>query len=284
MACAKPFIRAYKKQGSLVYMPTPCGYCASCRRDKITMWSDRIGFEMLSKGVSTFLTLTYSDDFLPKDKSVHLEEWQTFHDRLRHKKGVPKYSYFVSSEYGSENYRPHYHICLLGFDWSNPRLYKALYDSWSENGVPKGFMECDFLNPARIRYTVKYISKELRGDCKAEYEELGLLPLFHTMSKGIGKQFFFDNLDTIRKFRGYYVNGKLRPLPRYYADLLRLYEDDNRSDFDKTKKMSALYFNRTSEYWNCYLPPLYKDSVFENTKLLTHLEKVELLQDRNTIG
>lgn len=272
MSCAKPFLRLMVRDGVKVNVPLPCGYCASCRRDKIRMWSDRLSFESIGKP-STFLTLTYDDAHCPKD-GVRLSDWQRFHDRLRHKVSF-KYKYYVTSEYGSVNYRPHYHVCLIGFDWRVKENYMAIDYAWEG----KGFFDCSSLNPARIRYTLKYISKELKGNMTDEYVSRGLNPLFHTMSKGIGRDFFFQNIDQLRKQKGYFMDGKLRPLPRYYADLLRLYDDLPRSEFvklfDKYKTVSS---------FNAYLPPVrYSEDDLHDNVRNEHLEKLDALDEFNTI-
>ena len=147
MACVKPFQKLiwFSKMNMRVPVPVPCGHCPACRRDKISMWSDRLAFEAIGKP-SAFLTLTYNDDHLPEDKSVSFEDWQRFHDRLRHYPGVPKYKYFVTSEYGSVNFRPHLHVCIIGLDALSWSTWKAIDHAW-EN---KGFFDIAPLSSARI--------------------------------------------------------------------------------------------------------------------------------------
>lgn len=121
--------------------------------------------------------------------------------------------------------------------------------------------------------------KELKGHLKNDYEKLGLKPLFHTMSKGIGRKFFFDNLEFISKHKGYYADGKLRPLPRYYADLLRIYDELSNSDFSKLfSKYKEKVFN-----YNIYSVPLFNDDVIADFSRLRHLDKMDFLDDFNTI-
>lgn len=256
-------------------VPLPCGYCAACRRDRLNMWIDRLTFEASGKP-STFLTLTYDDKHLPPDKSVHLEDWQRFHDRLRHKVQV-KYKYFVTSEYGSQTFRPHMHACLIGLSWENFDTYQKIYDAW-EN---KGFISCSTLNPSRIRYCLKYISKEWKNEYKNDYELRGLKPLFHTMSKGIGRDWLFEHIDDIRKNGGYYVNGKLRPIPRYYQDLLHVRDDLTPRDFIKYCDKYKQYNKVGKDYSPMYSHIL--DSSFTDSARLNHLEKKEFLDEFNTL-
>lgn len=279
MACSKPFIRVFPSKyfGQKIYIPLPCGHCAACRRDRINAWVDRLSFEALGKP-STFLTLTYDDEHLPPDKSVSYDDWKKFHDRLRHYKGVPKYKYFVTSEYGEVNYRPHMHVCLIGFDWRKPHLYDSIFRAWNN----KGFFSCSCLNPARIRYTLKYMHKELVGSYQNDYEKLGLKPLFHCMSKGIGRKFFFENIDEIRKHNGYFVKGKLRPLPRYYADLLRLRDGETQKDrihrmLTYAEKFQPVVDKRFSDYYNIFNAPMFPDSVISDTAREHHLLRQEAI-------
>lgn len=280
MACAKPFLRRVRRKGVDLFIPVPCGYCAACRRDKIRMWQDRLCFEAVGKP-STFLTLTYDDAHLPEDKSVHLEDWQRFHDRLRHCKGVPKYKFFCTSEYGSVNFRPHMHVCLINFDWQRFELYKAIDHAWEG----KGFFDCSTLNPARIRYALKYMAKELVGDYKNEYELRGLKPLFHTMSKGIGRDWFFAHKEQLKAQKGYFLDGKLRPLPRYWRDLILGEEDLTNHDFverfDKWFRRSADVTEY--EHWNSYRLPLFDEFRLADDARLSRLYRQELLDFKKIV-
>lgn len=198
MACNKPFLKQVKKSGILHFLPIPCGYCAACRRDKINMWSDRITFEADTIGKpSAFVTLTYEDSSLPLG-GVSKEDVQNWLKRLRYYSGV-KFKYYLASEYGEENklnealpnnqrWRPHYHVILLGFDIGKRSNRLALDKSWKF-----GFIQADYLIPARVRYTLKYVSKELKNKKlnDVDYINAGLEPLFHLSSKGIGRDWFF---------------------------------------------------------------------------------------------
>lgn len=195
MACNKPFMRFFRRgTADRQYdysVPVPCGRCAACRRDLVTMWADRCTFEMqYHKDRSTFLTLTYTDDNLPSDNSVHPEDWKHFKDRLRKNLGkFPKY--YMTAEYGTQSYRPHYHAMLFGLDWQKKKVYEAIEKAWSKHGKPLGYISVSYLNPSRVRYCLKYMEKEYNSKFIADCETLGLAPIFHFMSKGIGRQWFF---------------------------------------------------------------------------------------------
>lgn len=117
----------YKDSETSPYMYTvPCGKCAECRSFSQNEWFTRLSFELDSLykrgGISVFLTFTYNDDFLPVyhdyDANFHFPcfRWSdvtTFLNRLKvacnRAFGPHSYKYFVTSEYGSNTQRPHYH-------------------------------------------------------------------------------------------------------------------------------------------------------------------------------
>ena len=102
----------------------PCGSCEECRNSKKADWQTRISFEISSLyrrgGCAVFLTFTYSDKCLPHYKDgdfcvscFNHKDVLRFLNRLkvnayRHF-GKGSYKYFVTSEYGKNTKRPHYH-------------------------------------------------------------------------------------------------------------------------------------------------------------------------------
>lgn len=226
MACNKPFLR-YFNRGTDVYsaavaVPVPCGRCAACRRDLVTMWSDRCTFEMqYHKDRSTFLTLTYKDDTLPSDNSVHQDDWNHFKDRLRKNLGRST-KYYMAAEYGSLSYRPHYHAMLFGLDWQKKDVYEAIEKAWSKHGKSLGYISVDYLNPARVRYCLKYMEKENDPELLADYASRGLAPLFHFMSKGIGRQWFFRPQERNRDAWWLLCQRKVAPFASLLSRITRL--------------------------------------------------------------
>lgn len=150
-----------------------------------------------------------------------------------------KFRYFQTCEYGEQTFRKHYHVCLTNIDAFDKLDVEAIYNSWCDSdGEPIGIFTLDGLLPARIRYTVEYISYETPAMSKM-YKALGLKPLFHSMSKGIGSDWVYAHADEIRATKGYYSNGTLRPLPRYYQDKLGMITVNE-------------YVNRLDDIWKSY--------------------------------
>lgn len=246
MACDSPWLRLIRARNSKIgydyFMPTPCNNCRGCIKDYIQSWSDRCTFETQTQDrPSAFVSLTYNDDNLPKNHSVCHDDISRFMKRFRYylSKGDKQRNLriYVASEYGLEDFRPHYHCQFFGFDPQNSFDMNALYLAWSSKKNPIGFFEADYLNPGRVRYCFKYVSKEKNPDYYDDIEKRGLEPLFHTMSNGIGFDWFMQNIDHILKNRGYIVNGHLRPLNRYYMDLFKLITEE--SPYETINKVKA---------------------------------------------
>jgi len=60
-----------------------CGQCIGCRLERSRRWAVRCMHEAQMHRYSCFLTLTYSDEFLPSDGTLVLKDFQDFMKRLR---------------------------------------------------------------------------------------------------------------------------------------------------------------------------------------------------------
>lgn len=60
-----------------------------------------------------------------------------------------------------------------------------------------------------------------KEQAKELYDDQGLERPFGKASKGLGRKYLAENLDYIRENGGYYVRGKIRPIPQYYKDLIQ---------------------------------------------------------------
>ena len=93
MKCTSPF----KKVIDGVIRELPCGQCMACRLNHARMWSIRISHEASCHTHNVFLTLTYDDEHLPSDGSVHKRDLQLFFKRLRKELKGAKLRYFCFS-------------------------------------------------------------------------------------------------------------------------------------------------------------------------------------------
>lgn len=152
-----------------IYEAVPCGKCLLCRDKKAKEWTTRARCEdMTATYPPLFVTLTYANEFLPKDgvEKKHLqnflkrfrENWlRMFGERL-------DLRYFACAEYGSNFGRPHYHLQL----WNVPndtvnespmtqRVYDCVSKSWSE---PVTLSEFKKLLPMhQLYYNGRYYKK-----------------------------------------------------------------------------------------------------------------------------
>jgi hypothetical protein len=220
--------------------------------------------EAKSHDHNCFITLTYSDDHLPADRSLDYVHWQKFFKRFRrrvtprnpHPKGSPERAafqrehgirFYMCGEYGERLGRPHYHACIFNYDFPDKRLWKLsetgekLYRSDLLEELWKyGFSSigtCTFQSAA---YVARYIMKKRTGeDAKDHYhwtDDSGVrhykLPEFTEMSRrpGIGSYWFDSFAGDVYPADEVIINGKSCRPPRYYDNRLKardvgLYEE-----------------------------------------------------------
>lgn len=131
-----------------VGISVPCGKCLACLERKRNTWSYRLEYELKSHYFATFVTLTYSDENLPKDLSVSRRELQLFIKLLRFHLKKP-IRYYAIGEYGTKYGRPHYHLIIYGLHHILDA--KLVQDVWK-----KGHTLCIDANPKTINYITKY--------------------------------------------------------------------------------------------------------------------------------
>lgn len=228
MKCLSPLL-VKDKYGQLVH--APCGQCIHCRLNYARQWSIRIAHEQLKYGSNCcFLTLTYADEFLPADHSIHKRDLQLFLKRFRKSLGVSKIRYFGCGEYGGKFGRPHYHICVFGVPIDS-KIFKNRHVHY-EKGKPCGH-HCDLsawpygkvhigsLTPESANYCAGYILKKVKGKHADEYySALGIEPEFVLMSRkpGIGQSYVSSHGDYYKVHPYVTIKGCKYPLPRYYVD------------------------------------------------------------------
>jgi len=193
----------------------PCGKCVGCRLEKARQWAMRCYHESLMWEKNCFLTLTYNDENLPKDGSIHKEDFQKFMKLLRYNFPEDKIRYYHAAEYGevcavcgktkrfpgAKDYckctvfvktlgRPHYHACLFNFDfpdkeyWSMGKHGDKLYVSKKCNEIwGKGYTVLGDVTFESAEYVARYIMKKINGDMK-EAHYAGKNPEICTMSRG----------------------------------------------------------------------------------------------------
>lgn len=207
-------------------LAVPCGKCIGCRLEKSRQWAMRCMHEASLHADNCFLTLTYDDVHLPADGSLVKRDLQLFLKRLRYRYADKRIRYYGCGEYGEQLSRPHYHLCVFGFVFSDCYLFKrgahalyvsdALTDLWGKGHCTVGDLTFD-----SAAYVARYCTKKVNGPLADDHYK-GRQPEFSVMSlrPGIGADWY-------RKFKSdcfpsdwLVVNGHKCKPPRYYERLL----------------------------------------------------------------
>lgn len=237
-------------------MIIPCGKCIGCLLDRSLNWAVRCEHEALYHEENYFLTLTFSDKFLPSDYSLRSWHLQDFWKRVRHAldaeadffDGVfvgadaPRFKYYAAGEYGDENFRPHYHATVFGLplkmlgnlDYHAKSGDFTLYrSSFLERLWPWGFSSVAPMTFETAAYVARYCCKKAfkKPD---EYAEVGLLPERSWISKGLGRS-WYDEFAAETWRDDYIVNsrGHQMAVPRTY---MRWLEAQDLSAAERIKK------------------------------------------------
>ena len=212
----------------------PCGKCVSCKLDYAREWSTRITHEMQTAGIGCFITLTISDAHMVYPPTVYKRTIQLFIKRLR-KRVKQKFKYFACGEYGTGRQRPHYHICVMGYDFPDKQFWKKtpagseiFRSAILEKVWTYGYAHLGELNFQSAGYAARYTLKKSRKKDEyvhiADYNEdtgeikktYGLNAEFITMSKGIGLEWWNKyKTDTDKDYLSVDYDKKVK-VPRYY--------------------------------------------------------------------
>jgi len=123
-----------------------------------------------------FITLTYNDDHLPSDQSLHHRDFQLFFKRLRKKYEHLKIRYYMAGEYGENYGRPHFHACIFGWQPSDLKPWKKTGDSqlyrsqeleslWVDNnGNSIGFTSVGSVTFESAAYVARYIMQKQNSE------------------------------------------------------------------------------------------------------------------------
>lgn len=208
---------ALSLEDRIEHLCIPCGQCIGCRLSHARDWTGRIICEsQLYDGSSSlvdydcsscFVTLTYSDTYLPRTEgylgTLVKKHFQNFMKRLRKSIYPKKVRFYACGEYGEKYQRPHFHVILFGYLPEDLVMFSdefghKLYISESLQKLWKfGFVSIGNLTFDSAMYVAGYVTKKITGD-KAESHYLGREPEFSLMSRkpGIGKdwieQFYGD--------------------------------------------------------------------------------------------
>lgn len=221
----------------------PCGRCPNCLKRRIDGWVFRLSYHMRSVKSSFFVTLTYDNASCPVSDNgfmtLRSRDVQLYFKRLRRSLGdsssVPdnlRLKYYVSGEYGTKTFRPHYHAIVFNADPD------SIVKCWHH-----GHVDVRPVNTSRIAYVLKYITKYRMSKRQSLHARDDRVRPFSFMSKGLGRS-WLDNPDNLLKHKGNTDQPFLRlpggqriAIPRYYKSRLYTAEELERI----ADNMASLY-------------------------------------------
>lgn len=239
MECNYP--RTLSKNYNIITVP--CGKCIACRINRTTMWTNRLLHELGEwKEGSSFVTLTYDEDYLPGNNSLVKSDLQKFFKRLRKDLDLEdrKIKYYACGEYGEKYGRPHYHAIIYGLPIDDQELIK---ENW-----PYGMIKVGTVTQHSCRYVAGYIQKKYGGDlAKEKYGDNQ--PPFQLQSQGLGLNWALKNRNNLQK-NGYITSqGKKFPVPKYYVKKLDIVIDNDKTNKEIIEKSEKLekYINKNNK-------------------------------------
>lgn len=237
MVCIKPISVINPKTNSPMYVP--CGRCMACRINKTQEWVIRLEMEKMTTEKTSFVTLTYDDNHLPKDQGLHKKDLQLFFKRLR-KLGLT-FRYYAVGEYGEKEQkyydpideeliqlgkinphgRPHYHVLFFGQDFRDDDDFLCLQKAWflcsPEYWIIHRSKLIGDTSSGSIRYVCDYMQKKQYG-LNSVKEYWNSLPPFSLNSQKLGLDAFDKNIDTFKEHGFIMYNGHKCPIPRYFRE------------------------------------------------------------------
>lgn len=254
MACYHP-LTAYRERGreggQLTFKPpsrdfdklsVPCGQCIGCRLDRSLQWAVRCMHEASLHDENSFITLTYSQEHLPEDGGLHVEDFQKFMKRLRKRFEPRRIRFFHCGEYGEELQRPHYHACLFNVDFPDKVPHKKVPGGYLYTSAllqklwPLGFSTCGDVTFESAAYVARYVTKKVTGEaakghyCNRETGEV-IAPEYTTMSRrpGLAREWLDKYLEDVFPFDEVIVSGRPVKPPRYYETFYQLEDPEGHS-------------------------------------------------------
>lgn len=147
----------------------PCGKCVDCLKKKARDWRFRLGAETLHgcKRGAIFVTLTFSDRFLPRD-SVTLGKYiRRFYDRFRKRYNVSPRYWLITESGKDDRYTHRLHLHGVFFDppfflsnsvhKSFTKMNRILRGLWKYGNTFVGYFSFKTCN-----YCLKYLLKSFK--------------------------------------------------------------------------------------------------------------------------
>lgn len=150
----------------------PCGKCLSCQISKSNEYAVRAYLESKQYKNNCFVTLTYNNEKIPKNRSLIKRDLQLFWKRLRKSLGGVKIRYLACGEYGPCTLRrPHYHAIIFNYKPDDLEYFKKS-DNYEGNlftskKIEKiwgnGFVLIGNVTFESAAYVARYVTKKAYG-------------------------------------------------------------------------------------------------------------------------
>ena len=247
MPCYSP-LKAQRDSAGVTILPAsavlfnlrvPCGQCVGCRLERSRQWATRIMHEASLHRSNVFVTLTYSNEHVPEDGSLHYDHFQRFMKRLRKRFAPSTVRFYMCGEYGENYSRPHFHACLFNCDFDDKVIWKLSSSGFHiyrsavlESLWPYGYSSIGDVTFESAAYVARYVMKKITGQAAERHYEVvsretgeifSRTPEFNRMSlkPGIGGG-WFDKYTSDVFPRDYVVVNKHEcRVPRYYDRLFK---------------------------------------------------------------
>ena len=244
----------------------PCGQCIGCRLTRSVIWATRCVHEQQMHDRNCFLTLTYDDKHLPNDRSLKHEHFQKFIRALRKKIYPKRVRYFMAGEY-TDDWRPHYHAIIFGYDFPDKvrtlqnDIGNSYYISSQVSEVwKKGFHIITDTNFETAAYVARYCTKKITGDLADEHynrhivdiddttgevkymADVQLAPEYARMSNrpGIGREWFSKFKSDCYPSDYLIQDGRKLPIPKYYDKIFESEDEYNHAVIKQRRKTQAM--------------------------------------------
>jgi len=262
----------------------PCGQCQGCLIDRANDWATRCYCENKTSTDSCYVTFTYNDENLPKDRSLNKKDMTDFWKRLRYYNPNAKIRYIYCGEYGDELERPHYHAIIYNYRPKDLKFYKYNYNEdklFTSKTLKKiwgkGFVIIGDVTYQSSAYVTRYVTKKIFGKHAEEHYQGKVKEFIETSRNGgIGIQYWEENKKEIIKNRGLYIKiknkAKLKNIPKYYMKKLKeenleMFEEIQFERMEKANETWEKILSNTNLSKNDYLDMMERNFK-ERTKIL----------------
>lgn len=266
----------------------PCGKCEECLKANARAWSIRILQEAKQYKNNYFITFTYDDEHLPLYGSLVKDEISNFNKKLKtylqRNNCNSDFRFYAVGEYGSQTFRPHYHVIYFNLDLPDIKLWRKndlgdfiFKSSFLEKVWCKGQIEIGSVSVESASYVARYCDKKKKNLTKEDLENMKLFhlePEFSRMSRrpGIGANYIEQLVNNIKNgcYKIQYKNNNFS-IPKFYSkkfeDLLSAEEFKAFKDYNDLIANDFTYRNiQLSNIVDLEANKYYNESVVSKSK------------------